>query len=54
MTIYPVKENTIGSVVSEILQYRHTDTQIHRYTDTDKQTSCYFSIRIIMKVMDVI
>ena len=37
MRIYPVKENPIGSSVSEILRYKHTD----------KQTSCYFSIRII-------
>ena len=41
MKSYPVKENLIGSAVSEILWYKHTDTQI------DKQTSCYFSIRII-------
>ena len=35
MRSYPVKENTIGSVVSEILQtYKHID----------KQTSCYFVI----------
>ena len=36
MRSYPVKENPIGSAVSEILRYRHTDTQ----------TSCYFSKRI--------
>ncbi len=36
MRSYPVKENTIGSVVSEILWYRH------------KQTSGYFSIRILL------
>ena len=35
---YFVKENHIGSVVSEILQYRQTDTH--------KQISCYFIIRI--------
>ena len=34
MRSYPVKENPIGSAVSEILWYKHTD----------KQTSCYFSI----------
>ena len=36
MRSYPVKENLIGSVVSEILWHKHTD----------KQTSCYFSITI--------
>ena len=40
MRIYPVKENPIGSAVSEILWYRHTDRH------TDRQTSCYFNIRI--------
>ena len=34
MRIYPVKENPIGTAVSESLRYRHTDRQIHRYTDT--------------------
>ena len=34
MKSYPVKENPIGSAVSEILRYRHTDTQTHRHTDT--------------------
>ena len=38
MRSYPVKKNQIGSAVSEILQYRHTNSK--------KQTSCYFSIRI--------
>ena len=37
MRSYPVKENQIGSAVSEILRYKHTD----------KQTSCYFIIRIV-------
>ena len=36
MRTYPVKENQIGSAVSEILLYRHTD----------KHTFCYFIIRI--------
>ena len=36
MRSYPVKENPINSAVSEILRYRHTNTQ----------TSRYFSIRI--------
>ena len=40
MRSYLVKKNPIGSAVSEILWYKHTNTQ------TDKQTSCYFSIRI--------
>ena len=40
MRSYPVKENPIGSAVSKILRYKHTNTQ------RDKQTSCYFSIRI--------
>ena len=30
MKIYPVKENPIGSAVSEILRYKHTNTQTHR------------------------
>ena len=44
MRSYYVKENPIGSVVSEILRYK----QRHRQTDTqtDKQTSIYFIIRI--------
>ena len=41
MRSYPVKESPIGSAVSEILRYTQTDTQ------TNKQTSCYFIIRII-------
>ena len=40
MRSYPVKENHIGSVDNEILRYRHTDRQ------PDKQTSCYFILRI--------
>ena len=36
MRSYPVKENPIGSAVSEILRYRYTD----------KHTSCYFIVRI--------
>ena len=40
MRIYPVKENPINLAVSEILWYKHTD----------KETSCYFSIRISPKV----
>ena len=43
MRSYLVKENPIGSVVSEILQYKLTNTQ------TNTQTSCYFSIRILGK-----
>ena len=39
---YPVRENPIGSAVIEILRYRQKGTQ------TDKQTSCYFIIRIII------
>ena len=35
---YPVKENLIGSAVSEILRDKHTKTQ--------RQTSCYFIIRM--------
>ena len=38
MRSYLVKENHIGSVVSEILQYKLTYKHIH------KQTSCYFII----------
>ena len=37
MRSYPVKENPIGSAVSEILQYKQTHIT---------QTSCYFSIGI--------
>ena len=37
MKSYTVKENHIGSTVSEIL----------RYTQTDRHTSCYFYKRII-------
>ena len=29
MRIYPVKQNPIGSAVSEILRYRQTDRQTH-------------------------
>ena len=36
----PGKDNKIGSAVSEILWYKHTNTQTHI------QTSCYFIIRI--------
>ena len=38
MKSYPIKENPIGSAVSEILRYRQTDRQI----------SCYYIIRIFM------
>ena len=37
MRIYPVKENTIGSAFSEILRYRHIDTQ----TDNDVNTKLF-------------
>jgi len=40
MRSYPVMESPIGAAVSEILRYTQTDTQ------TNKQTSCYFNIRI--------
>ena len=40
MRSYPEKENSSGSAVSEILRHRHTD----------KRTSCYFIIRIIINV----
>ncbi len=39
MRSYPVKENPIGSAISEILLYNHTNTL------TNRQASCYFSIR---------
>ncbi len=41
---YTVKENHIGAVIREVLRYRDTHTQ------TDKKTSCYFSIRIIIRI----
>ena len=39
MRSYPVKENPIGSAVSEILWYKHKNTK------TNRQTSYYFIIR---------
>ena len=33
MRSYPVKENQIGSAVSEILRYKQTDKQTGRQTD---------------------
>ena len=44
MRWYPVKENPIGSAVSEILWYRQIDTH------TNRQTSLYFIIRIDIKI----
>ena len=49
MRIYPVKENPLGSEDRKILRYKHTDTQTHR--QRDKQTSCYFSVRIVFLSM---
>ena len=34
MKSYPVKENPIGSAVSEILPYKHTNTQTNRHPVT--------------------
>ena len=49
MRSYPVKENPFGSAVSESLRYKHTDTQ------TNRQTSCYYSIRIgFILIVDVL
>ena len=39
MRRHPVKENNVGSVVSEILSYMYTHRQSE--TLTDKQTFCY-------------
>ena len=47
MSSYPVKESLIGSAVSEIIRYTQTDSQTNR--QTDKHTSCYFIIRIILE-----
>ena len=41
MRSYPVNESPIGLVVTEYLRYTQTDRQ------TDKQTFCYFIIRIL-------
>ena len=41
MKNYPVKENLIGSAVSEILQYKQTD----------KQSSFYFIKRILLQIV---
>ena len=40
MKSYPVKENPIGSAVSEILRYKQTDRQTNKQTNKqkDKQT----------------
>ena len=47
-SLYPIKENPIGSAVSEILRYKHT----HKHTD--KQTYCYFIRRIYIQANTVI
>ena len=44
MRSYPVKENPIGSEVTEIIRYKQTYTQTDIHTN--KHTSCYFIIRI--------
>ena len=35
---YPVKENPIGSVVSEIIRYKQRDRQTDRHTDRQTNT----------------
>ena len=44
MRSYPVKENQIGSAVSEILRYKQTNRQTD--TQTNRQTSFYFVLQI--------
>ena len=41
MRSYPVKENPIGSAVSQILRYKQTDRKTERQTDRHRSTLYY-------------
>ena len=43
MKSYPVKENHVSSAVRKILQYRHKD----------RQSTCYFIIRIFVSEIEL-
>ncbi len=53
MRSYPVKENPIGSGVSEILQYRQTDTQTDTQADTQTKAHSVI-IRIIVDALQLL
>ena len=53
MSSYPVKENLIGSVVSKILWYKHTNTQtdiLLNYKDLIR----YFPLRIFLSILKIL